>query len=73
MRLEADEIAVLKWLLEQPGPVTTIEVQHQFGSMSFLVLRSILRSLLSAGKVEQAAPRGLMETWQARKGNPSRR
>lgn len=31
------------------------------------MLRGVLKSLASHDEVEQAAPRGLMETWQLRK------
>jgi hypothetical protein len=65
--VDSYEIAVLGWLRKQRQAVTGTEVHKQFATLSFKTLRDVLKSLESQDEVEQAAPRGLMETWQLRK------
>ena len=65
--MDAYEIAVLEWLRKQREPVTTVEIQQAFVTLSCTTLRGVLKSLETQNKVAQATPRGLMQTWQARK------
>ena len=65
--MDAQQTAVLRWLQEQPEPLTTPEIHHHFRSLSFSILRAVLNSLLTGAKIERGSPRGLMETWKVRK------
>ncbi len=62
---DTSAIAVLKWLAEQPSPVTTTNIHRRFAkSLSFPVVESILKSLQDLGRIERVQA-GFREKWRA--------
>lgn len=63
--MDAEEIAVLKWLVEQRKALTITEIHKHFQTMNFSVLKRVLSSLEAQNKVEHGDPEGFKQTWQA--------
>ena len=64
--MDTYERAILRWLQEQPEPVTMTEIHNTFKTLTFSMLRQVLESLLSENKIEVGPPKGFMQTWKAR-------